>query len=376
MTSYKGIAAVALGVIALAACGSSSKSAQNATTTTSAVLATATTTTQSGPAPTRIATTPTTVAPATTSGLSNTSPAVSATFVSARTGYALEQNGNIAGTTDGGHTWHRVGRLPSVGPDETIRYIDAADGFAFARMSGPLRITHDNGATWTTVTTPFAAVADLAIARGMISVVAMNAPQPRVFSIWSTPVAHLVWKRDPLTLSVGAGPVPEEQIVLNGGRGWIVDQNRLVIAGARLTSNGSWAKWNPPCSGKNGPAFLSASTGADLVATCEEGLWGPPTHARTVYFSHDGGTTFSRHLAPEFGPVMSATAQSAAVAGSQSHIQHTTNDGATWTVAASVGSGAVTDLGFTSTTQGFDTTGGHMLMTHDAGATWSPVKLP
>jgi photosystem II stability/assembly factor-like uncharacterized protein len=187
-----------------------------------------------------------------------------------------------------------------------------------------------------------------------------------------------VWKRDPLTLSVGAGPVPQEEIVLNGGHGWILDQNRTVITGALLTSNGVWAKWNPPCLSVNGPAFLSASTGTDLVAACNEGVWGGnlPKITPTVYFSHDGGTTFSRQLAPEFGPVMSATAQSAVVAGSHGHVQHTTNGGTTWTVAATVGSGDATDLGFTSTTQGFDITGGQMLMTYDAGATWTRVSLP
>ena len=378
MTNHKDIAVLALGIVVLAACGSSSKSGSSSTTTTAAPTTTAagqTTTTRSVPASSPTTPVPPTTAGGTTTAPTNTSPALSATFVSTQTGYALEQNGTIAGTTDGGHSWHRVGKLPTTGPDETIRYIDAADGFAFAPLSGPLRITHDNGATWTNVTTPFASVADLAIARGTIYVVALNSTQPRAFGIWSTPVAHLVWKRDPLTLSVGAGPDPAEQIVLNGGRGWIVDVNRTTIAGARLASNGTWAKWNPPCFGKNGPDFLSASTSVDLFATCEEGLWGPPAHAKTVYVSHDGGTTFSRHLAPEFGPVMSATANSAVVAGNLGHLQHTTDGGATWTVVATFGSDAA-DLGFTSTTQGFDITGGRMLMTSDAGATWRRVSLP
>ena len=59
--------------------------------------------------------------------------------------------------------------------------------------------------------------------------------------------------------------------------------------------------------GKNGPAYLAASTATDLVATCNEGVWGPPKQATTVYVSHDGGTTFTRSIAPGFGPVAAAS---------------------------------------------------------------------
>ena len=62
--------------------------------------------------------------------------------------------------------------------------------------------------------TPFKSVADLAILRGVVYVVALHQTNPVSFQIWSTPVEHLVWKQDPLTLPVGAGPVPQEQIVL------------------------------------------------------------------------------------------------------------------------------------------------------------------
>ena len=76
-----------------------------------------------------------------------------------------------------------------------------------------------------------------------------------------------------ISLSVGAGPVPSAQLVLAGDRGWILTVNRTVGDGARLT-NGTWQSWNPPCEETNGPAYLAASTATDVIAACEEGVYG------------------------------------------------------------------------------------------------------
>src|SRR6185437_3045569 len=84
--------------IAIAGC-SSSHSSTSSTTTTSQPAAS--TTSQPG-APGK--TTTTTTAPPATS-----SPAVSATFVSAGDGDALEQSGRIDATTDGGTSWKIAG---------------------------------------------------------------------------------------------------------------------------------------------------------------------------------------------------------------------------------------------------------------------------
>src|SRR5262249_4921638 len=184
---------------------------------------------------------------------------------------------------------------------ETIRFIGPSDGFAFARNSGLFQITHDAGATWTPVSgAPFKTVADLAILRGTIYIVALHLANPPVFQIWSTPVEHLVWKQDPLTLPVGAGPVPQEQIALAPHAGWILDVNRTVLAGARLGANRQWAKWTPPCATYGGTATFTASSGTDLVAECNTGPGTPASLARktTVMFSHDAGTTFASHVVP------------------------------------------------------------------------------
>jgi hypothetical protein len=94
-----------------------------------------------------------------------------------------------------------------------------------------------------------------------------------------------------------------------------------------------------------------------------------------VWFSHNGGTVFTRKTAPLFGPVLSPNAQTAVVAGNGT-LQRTTDGGATWHQVGTIPTGDTTDWGFTTTTQGFVITGGKMLMTRDAGATWQPTTLP
>jgi len=373
------VSAILLGVVAMAGCASSAKPAAS-TATTIPRGSTSSTTRRRHPGSTTTTPTPTTGASTVTNPVvpGASAAAVSATFVSANHGYALAADGHIDQTTDGGHTWHRTGSVPS--PQSTIRFIDGADGFAFTAKRGPLYITHDSGATWTVTPTPFDNVYDLAIARGVIDVAAFQQSPKPVFRIWTSPVAHLVWKAAAPTLTVGAGPIPSQQIVLNGGRGWILGVNRLVTSGARLNASNAWTAWTPPCLHEFGPAYLSASTGSDLVASCDEGVWGGNfkgiTH--TVWFSHDGGATFSRHTAPEFGPVLMANPQTAVVAGPGGGIQRTVDGGASWHLVLPFdATGGIRDSGFTTPTQGFIILGGgEMVMTHDAGASWQPVTLP
>jgi hypothetical protein len=164
--------------------------------------------------------------------------------------------------------------------------------------------------------------------------------------------------------------------VFSGGKGWLLQVDRTVVGGAELTATVKWTPWTPPCTGANGPAYLSASTVTDLVASCSEGDWGnPPPHATAVYFSHDGGQSFTRHDAPTFGPVASPNGTTAIVSSGRG-LERTTDSGVSWNTVAEVPAGDTTDLGFTTSTQGFVITGGQMLMTYDAGAHWHEVTLP
>ena len=379
--SFGSVAMSVVGVLALASCSSSGKPAQPSTSTvtspaSSTTASSPTTTSGSTIAPAGPTTTTATTHP--TTPATQSAPAVSATFVSPNQGFALEQNGRIAATADGGASWKAVGSLPGNVDNGRIRFIGPSDGFAFTPGQGPLRITHDAGATWINVDTPFVNVYDLAILRGMIYVVGMPPKNTGSFGIWSTPTGHLVWKRDPLALPIGAGPVPTEQIVLAGSGGWILNVNRTVTSGARLSAGNHWSAWNPPCLGKNGPAYLAASTSTNLIATCEEGIWGPPARANALYLSHNGGTTFTGRPAIGYGPVAAAS-PTTAIIGGNGILWRTTDGGAGWSVVAKFKNAAAipSDLGFTNTTQGFVIVqNGEMLMTHDGGATWQAATLP
>jgi hypothetical protein len=323
----------------------------------------------------------TTTSPATTTTtapVATPSPAVSASFVSPNQGFALEQNGRVDATSDGGATWTVAGSLPAGNWQEgRIRFIGPSDGFAFYPYA-KLYITHDAGATWTTVAAPFRTPVDLAILNGKIYAVGLPPKNADSFGIWSTPVEHLVWKRDPLSLPIGAGPVPSVQIVLSGTSGWIIENDRTVIAGARLQSDGTWASWNPPCIGKGGPASLAASTTNDLVALCNEGVWTGPKVTPVVYFSHDAGATFTRHVAPLYAAIASGGPNDAVVLSGNT-LQRTIDQGLTWRLVYSVHNeaGDSSEIGFTTSTQGYAIIqDGTMLMTHDGGATWKAVMLP
>ncbi len=189
---------------------------------------------------------------------------LSVTFVSPTEGWVLGTTtcgsakcAVIAHTLDAGRTWSRI-HAPATtiapGPGfvgtgvRAVRFADPLDGWAY----GPdLWATHDGGKTWiqvdlTRITGGTAVVWDLEAAAGTAHM-AYYAAAPLGFGIASTPVAHDAWKSTPVFLPVGAGPVPNVQLVIQGTAGWLIQVDREVVNGARLIS-GSWQTWTPPCS--------------------------------------------------------------------------------------------------------------------------------
>jgi photosystem II stability/assembly factor-like uncharacterized protein len=333
-------------------------------------------TVEGGPPPTS------TTVPATTTSEPSTSKtavptqsaaALSATWVSPDHGWVLEGDGTVAETTDGGRTWQPDGKVPASTSDTRIRFADPSHGYAFDRDQ--LLETDDGGTTWYDMTRPFHGAADLSIWNGTVYAASYDTTNVTV-DVWTTPVGSSTWTKRTTGVPIGAGPVPETQLVLSGSNGWLLQVDRTVVGGAELTATVKWTPWRPPCADTNGPAYLSASTATDLVASCSEGDWGnPPPRATAVYFSHDGGQSFTRQNAPTFGPVMTPNPTTAVVVSSEG-IQRTTDEGATWRRVFDSPSSAA-DLGFTTDTQGFVIlTNGEMLMTYDAGATWRRATLP
>jgi hypothetical protein len=383
---YRSVFVVAC-VLLVAGC----RGGRTSASVSSDVGATATTTTRSPSSP--VVSEPSTEAESTTSTSgSPTAPRllpVSATFVSPQRAWVLEANQSqcppqsdeapcvyrVFGTADGGTTWQPLGFVHDSASDLRIRFADEKHGFAFDRTQ--IFATDDGGEHWRLLATSFRGVQTLEIAHGVVCIVALAA-HPGVqddFHVWSTRADQLHWTMDPLAIPIGAGPVPMQQLVFVGNDGYLMNLDRTVLGGARLLPTRRWKVWTPPCLDVAGPASLAASSGVDLVALCDEGTWGGPTVTPAVYFSHDGGLTFHRRIAPTYGLLSSPDLGTAVIAIGQT-LWRTTNEGATWQAVygphETAGEGAI-ELGFTTTSQAYAILAANqMLITRDHGATWTP----
>jgi photosystem II stability/assembly factor-like uncharacterized protein len=178
------------------------------------------------------------------------------------------------------------------------------------------------------------------------------------------------------------------QLVLQGKTGWLIENNRVVTAGARLV-NGTWETWQPPCLDVLGPATLAAANDRELNAVCTVGVWGPAPSGQQgdhLFRSSDGGQTFveTGPQLPATGVLIAAPSASTIVAGGgQSGVVLSIDGGLTWKAASlpsQSGSFYVGYLGFTTATQGVLITsdsGGHsqLLMTRDGGHTWLTARF-
>jgi photosystem II stability/assembly factor-like uncharacterized protein len=317
----------------------------------------------------------------------------SVTFVSPQTGWVLGATCrtctvSVLRTRDGGKTWAGIPAPPApLGLDggtgvRRLRFADPSNGWAFGR---DLWATHDGGSHWARPTLPVAGspgVSDLAASGGVAHAVVLG--MTNIFEILTTPAGRDAWQISPTKLPLGAGPVPVAQIVLQGGSGWVLQNDRVVVNGARLV-RGAWLPWQPPCTGVGGSAMLAASTPTDLVAACTEGRFTAPAVTVRVYVSTDG-VTF-----PATGTVVPSATEAQGVASpvprtivvaDGGRLVATFDGAATWTT---VFSGTPTqswnDLGFTSPSQGVavrigqGTQAAVLLMTHDGGHTWAPVPF-
>lgn len=364
--------------------------------------------------PTETTTTSALAAPAATAaGVPAGFSPVSVSFVSAKTGWVLGTvpagsgvDLTVAHTTDGGTTWSRSA-APDVTVDDAdrgaavIRFANPANGWIMAPVTTtharpPLTTlwsTHDGGAGWHRVAVPGGGhVTALGASGGAfqlaeLATIGSAAPVVRLYSAAATSNS---WIRSATSLLIGAGPVASAQLTLLGKRGWAVEVDRTVIAGARLTS-GTWAPWTPPCRDALGAAWLAASSAANLVALCEEGGWGPPPAGITtgpwLFASSDGGDTFVAVGAipkPEAGDADYSVAvppgapQVVVVGGSG--LAATFDGGRTWRTVYSAPTGQVRFIAFATATQGAaivtrGTSASTLLMTRDGGAIWSPARL-
>jgi photosystem II stability/assembly factor-like uncharacterized protein len=293
-------------------------------------------------------------------------------------------------TADAGRTW-----TPIPAPDAPIfpspsqvtpgisrlRFADARNGWAY----GPdLWATHDAGATWNRLTISGlpadAAVVALEAGNGSVHAVAFDG---QGYRIATSPVGTDDFRLSAFRVPVGAGPVPVVQLVLSGAAGWLLENDRTVVGGARLV-NGTWVAWQPPCLNVVGPAYLAASSATELAAACDVGLWSSPTGSH-LFVSHDGGATFAEAATAVpltmTGQITTASPSVIVVGGTDATgavLVATFDAGRTWSVVARLGTADPVELGFTTATQGVLVAAsgdapGTFWMTRDGGRTWSVV---
>lgn len=328
----------------------------------------------------------------------------SVTFASPDLGWALgtapctsSPCTSIVRTGDGGRTWVGIpaphapllaaGAVTDSGVSN-LRFADALDGWAY----GPdLWATHDGGATWHRLAIPGAGSAAVVALEASAGVVHAALIDPgAALRVASSPVNGDAWRLASVSVDVGAGPVPSPQLVLAGTSGWLVEVDRTVVGGARLSA-GTWTPWTPPCLDVAGPAVLAASSPTEVVAACDVGLWSTPRGVH-LFVSHDGGTTFApsgSKIPSEWTGALASNATGSIFAlgttAQGSGVVRSADGGQTWRTSLKTGNAEVTYIGFTTPTQGVVLTiapagtgavvGGSLLMTRDGGDTWRQVTF-
>ena len=324
---------------------------------------------------------------------------MSVTFISSSKGWVLGSapcaTGRcpaIARTVDGGKTWTSIdapdttiGSEPSVDVSGTgvvgLRFANTLDGWAF----GPeLWSTHDGGTTWTRIQiAPGASVLALGSGNGSTHTVVYENAQD--YHIVSSPIGSDNWTTSAVTIPVGGGPVPEIQLVLSGSAGWVLENDRTVVGGARLVG-GTWRTWQPACSDVVGPAFIDASGPSDLAAACDVGQWSTP-QGEHLYVSRDAGVTFTETGVPTPLDTASGLAtpgrSTILIAGLDKNgtaMVGSFDGGHTWARVFTSATVSLNDLGFTTAAQGVVVStaangSSHLFMTHDGGRTWAAVTF-
>ncbi len=309
----------------------------------------------------------------------------SVTFVSPNEGFVLGTAPcssppctSVLRTVNGGGTWVGIPAPRTTNVNE-LRFANGFDGWAWGAVNGQAELwaTHDGGATWHQVTVPGSAdghVYALEAANGSVYAAVFDGHD---FRVASAPVHTDAFTLSGVGVPVGAGPVPTVQVVLQGQTGWLLEVDRTVIGGLRLVS-GTWQTWAPPCVGTNGPATLAASSPTELVAACDQGVWGPASPmGERLWVSHDGGATFADvgAIPIEAQAVAAASPATIVVAGTGA-VSASFDGGATWSTVLHPASGQeVSDLGFTTASQGVlvlhpPGQAGTLVMTNDGGHTW------
>ena len=188
----------------------------------------------------------------------------SATWISSTTGYVLggRRSANeglcyaeLLRTDDRGASWRPV-QIPALTVGDSpaadlqgVRFADNTDGYLYGRY---LWSTHDGGGHWTRNVlggrpSNCADVGALEIGTGVVHAVNFGACSgPLVkFTLYDSPIDRDTFVASSVPLPIGAGPVPQVQLVVQGTRAWVIDSDRTLGPAAGVYVDGRWTRRGP-----------------------------------------------------------------------------------------------------------------------------------
>jgi hypothetical protein len=334
----------------------------------------------------------------------------SVTFVSADVGLVIGlstcgdvQCLRLAKTADGGYTWIWVtgGGLSglSLADRWQMRFADAQNGW----ISGPfLLATHNGGRTWTQIALPglgsrTGSVGALEVADGRVFAEVAEGTDPDAYGpvvLFSTEVSKDSWAAVG-NVATGSAGYPGEISVAEGAM-WamlhpgVVSQDHGVEVHSLLYHSTDGVTWHDsllPCPPLT-VASVAAATSTRVFIVCSGGV-AAGSQIKTAYLSTDGGASYKRVGDPPFAgdfdeAAASPLAFSVAAASGATYIYTSFNEGRDWatTYLPQTGGLPLSDLGFTTPTQGVVIFGGpaypqwlQLLMTRDGGHSWAKIDV-
>jgi hypothetical protein len=283
----------------------------------------------------------------------------------------------------------------------TVANFDYFGGITTSRWLVLLWSTHDGGATWTKVNPPGLAsqgpIYDLEVSNyeayllgegPKFTAVLVESPvHSDHWSVVSTP---------PLQPPVG-GSETSGNVVVSEHAGWLVEGNDRGITGSlRLTREGQWTAWSPPCTSV-GDSYVApvASDARHLVAVCEiGGVFSQPSPKAPpgatpgswwLYVSNNAGSNF--HAVRKLHGAGGYFSALASPTPDVFFFQYDLGSGLELVMSRDAGKhahvvfhGPVTYLHFVNTTDGIgiaESPSGtsEMIVTHDGGRFWSVLRF-
>jgi hypothetical protein len=343
---------------------------------------------------------------------------LSATFVSARTGWALGVRSwcrrgcrlELRKTTDHGRRWLAVpappapyapaGLAPAPGAVANIRFADARDGWAF----GPgLWATHDGGRTWHQLSLRGWAVQSLAAGGGRVIAAVTRClvpyrPSCGRFRVYTAPVTRDSWRPVPGASGTQGmmGGAPSPVVTVAGGTGLVTATGAdfgpalsvpALLAGPADGSAG-WRQFVTPCA--KWPTVQAAATPGVILALGCATEPGAGEQLKRVYLGAAGGT-WQRLADPSIngylGTVSITPAGTILLSGGRSDVYVSWDGGRSWHGTARTSpsmnlayqGGDTLSAAMTTDTQGFTlepgASPGEIWFTYDDAHTWHLVTM-